>query len=80
MKKITLLELRDAWGFSLVQLRHVMELQHVVDVEHDAVYLALCGRLMTIEQAKLLLRGIYLLTGTQYRLEDIDIWVQEMSD
>ena len=73
--KITLLELREAWGFTLFQLRHVMELQHIVSLEYDVVYLALCGRSMTIEQAELFLKGIYLLTGVKYNLEDIDIQV-----
>ncbi|MBA2396742.1 MAG: hypothetical protein H0V70_28790 [Ktedonobacteraceae bacterium] len=78
MSKKTLLELRDAWGFTLFQLRHVMELQRVINVEHDPVYLALQGRLMGLEQAEHLLKGIYLLTGTFYRLEDIDIRVEEV--
>jgi hypothetical protein len=73
--KITLLELREAWGFSLFQLRHVMELQHVVSLENDILYLVLSGRSVTIKQAGLLLDGIYLLTGTRYCLEDVDILV-----
>ncbi len=78
--KKTLLELRDARGFTLMQLRHVLELQHVVNVRHDIVFLALRGCPMTREQAELLLRGIYLLTGTKYLLEDVDIQVQEINE
>jgi hypothetical protein len=80
VSKITLLELRDAWGFSLVQLRYVMELQHIVNLEHDLVYLALHRRPMTFEQVDRFLKGIYLLTGTYYRLEDVDIVLKEMDE
>ncbi|MBA2392262.1 MAG: hypothetical protein H0V70_05895 [Ktedonobacteraceae bacterium] len=80
MRKITLLELREAWGFTLFQLRHVMQLQHIVSLEHDVLYLVLSGRDVTIDQAELLLSSIYLLTGTRYCLEDIDIHVEEASE
>ena len=80
MSKKTFLELRDAWGFTLMQLRHVMELQHVTNVEYDPIYLALYERPMTPKQAEQLLRGIYLLTGTKYSLADIDIQVQEVDN
>jgi hypothetical protein len=80
VQKKTLLELRDAWGFSLVQLRHALGLQHVVNVEYDPIYFALHSRSMTHEQAEQLLCGIYLLTGTQYSLEDIDIQVEGIDE
>jgi hypothetical protein len=80
VRKITLLELREAWGFTLFQLRHVMQLQHIVSLENDILYLVLSSRSVTIEQAELLLDSIYLLTGTRYRLEDIDIHIEKTCD
>jgi hypothetical protein len=65
--KPTLLDLREEFCFTIVELADVAE------VETQIVYCMLIGRPVSRWQAKKVLLGFKRLSGKTYRLEDISV-------